>query len=158
MFLVLADTSGSTTKETFLEVLNFAKSIDAKFAMFDTELQSLPVDAKSLNIETLEVLGMGGTDVERALLGLEGINPTRYRSYEMIYVASDMYFVPPVKAWLENVRFVQTTPTDGDDIEAIYVRNHLQRELKGRAIVVPIATEQLYRNNLKEQYDRALKL
>jgi hypothetical protein len=161
MFLVLADTSASTTKETFLEILNFAKSIDAKFAMFDTELQSLPVDSKNLTIETLEVLGCGGTDVERTLLGLEGINPERYRSYEMIYVASDLYFMAPVKAWLENVRFVQTTPKAGDEDDApLYdeVRQVLQRDLKGRADVVPIAVEQQYRNSLKEQYDSANRL
>jgi hypothetical protein len=149
MFLVLADTSGSTSKETFLEMLNFAKSIDAKFAMFDTELQSLPIDASKINMETFEIIGMGGTDVERALLGLEAINPERYRSYEMIYVASDMYFVPPVRAWLENVRFVQTTPTADDEDYAKKARNTLQNDLKGRAIVLTLAAEQQYRDSLR---------
>jgi hypothetical protein len=149
MFLVLADTSGSITHQSFMEVLNFAKSIDARFAMFDTELRSLPVDASRIDSETLEVLGQGGTDVERALLGLEAINPITYASYTMIYVASDMYFVAPEKARLDNVRFVQTTPMAGDENDAATVRTILQRDLKGRASVVPIATEQLYRNNLK---------
>jgi hypothetical protein len=142
MDLVYLDVSGSTPMELIERTIKLAYVMNADIACFDTEIRCNPRSAQGLKAEMLSTLGRGGSDLNQALLGLQGLEPESYFNYDHIYVVSDLYARPPTNACIpliEKVVFLAVGYAEETDQASVerFKQDITDPSVRSRTTVMP---------------------
>lgn len=102
-FLVYGDVSGSTSAEDIKQMLDFARTIDADIATFDTELRMLP-QHPSIGFDVINAFVHGGTDIRKSIRMLCYQLLETYVDYRCIFILGDLYMEPFLAEDIKNFK------------------------------------------------------